>query len=191
MSERGIVEAALFVASGNMSAERLGKVCNMDTKRVQEIVEGLIAEYQQRDGGLEVFRAGKEYGMRVKPEYEEAVTKLIPETEMPKAMLKTLAMIAYEQPIKQSYLVKIRGNRVYEYMKRLEELSFIERKDEGHTKIITTTPKFRQYFRINDAKELVVANAHALGDEQLKLDDEPEGEAAPASEEESKPEEKT
>jgi segregation and condensation protein B len=74
---------------------------------------------------------------------------------MPKAMLKVLALIAYEQPIKQSYIVKIRGNRVYEYLKRLEDMEFIERLEEGHTRIITTTEKFKRYFRINDAKELV------------------------------------
>jgi len=155
MSERGVVEAALYVASGNLTAEKLAKICSLEPKRVREIADSLIAEYSQRDGGVEVFKADRAYGMRIKPEYEETVTQLIPETEMPKAMLKTLAMIAYEQPVRQSYLVKIRGNRVYEYMKRLEELGFVERKNEGHTMILTTGSKFKQYFRINDAKELV------------------------------------
>jgi segregation and condensation protein B len=156
MSDRGTVEAALFVAGKNMTAEKLAKICgSLDVKAVKEFADDLVREYSQRDGGIEVFKAGGAYGMRVKPEYEDNVVQLIPETDMPKAMLKTLAMIAYEQPIKQSYIVKLRGNRVYEYMKRLEESGFIDRKDEGHTKIITTTPKFNQYFRINDAKELV------------------------------------
>jgi len=154
------VEAALFVAGGNLTAEKLAKLCgSLDVKAVKELAEDLVREYQQRDGGIEAFKAGKAYGMRVKLEYEGCVTQLIPETDMPKAMLKTLAMIAYEQPIKQSYIVKLRGNRVYDYMKRLEDLEFIQRRDEGHTKIITTTPKFNQYFRINDAKELVKKTA--------------------------------
>ncbi len=167
MSDRGVVEAALFVASENMSAEKLARVCgSLDVKAVKEIAEGLVREYSQRDGGVEVFKSGKSYGMRVKPEYEDTVTQLIPETDMPKAMLKTLAMIAYEQPIKQSYVVKLRGNRVYEYVKRLEGLQLIERKPEGHTKILITTPNFNQYFRINDAKELVKKHAEeAVEDE--------------------------
>jgi segregation and condensation protein B len=156
MSERGVVEAALFVSGSNVTVERLAKICNLDPGLAKEAADALVAEYKQRDGGVEIFKAGKSsYGMRIKPEYEDNVTPLIPETDMPKAMLKTLAMIAYEQPLKQSYLVKIRGNRVYDYMKRLEELEFIERKDEGHTKAITTTAKFNKYFRINDAKEIV------------------------------------
>jgi segregation and condensation protein B len=167
MSERGVVEAALFVASGNLTADKLAKICNLEPKRVREIADDLVREYGQRDGGLEVFKAERAYGMRIKPEYEESVTQLIPETQMPKAMLKTLAMIAYEQPVKQSYIVKIRGNRVYEYMKRLQESGFIERKGEGHTMILSTTPKFRQYFRINDAKELIMKKAPEAEEETI------------------------
>jgi len=151
-----MVEAALFVASGNLTAEKLAKLCaNLDVKAVRDAADELVTEYRNREGGIEVYKTGKSYGMRVKPAYEDNVTQLIPETDMPKAMLKTLAMIAYEQPIKQSYVVKLRGNRVYEYMKRLEALGFIERKPEGHTKILTTGPNFKKYFRINDEKELV------------------------------------
>jgi segregation and condensation protein B len=125
--------------------------------------------------------------MRIKPEYEDNVTPLIPETDMPKGMLKTLAMIAYEQPIKQSYLVKIRGNRVYDYMPKLEQLEFIERKDVGHTKIISTTAKFNKYFRINDAKELVMKKAIMDAEEPEAQAQEPEqtklaGESPPSEE---------
>jgi segregation and condensation protein B len=178
MSGKGVVEAALFVAGENVTAERLAKICNLDPAAAKESADALVAEYAAREGGIEVFRSGKSYGMRVKPQYEENVTPLIPETDMPKGMLKTLALIAYEQPIKQSFLVKIRGNRVYDYMQRLEQLEFIERKDVGHTKIITTTQKFNKYFRINDAKELVKKNEAELelmapDPEQTKLETEP------------------
>jgi segregation and condensation protein B len=109
----------------------------------------------------------------VKPEYEDNVTPLIPETDMPRGMLKTLAMVAYEQPIKQSYLVRIRGNRVYDYLPKLEQLEFIERKDMGHTKIITTTAKFNKYFRINDAKELVKKTEDELAAMKPEIEPEP------------------
>jgi segregation and condensation protein B len=156
MSIKSTVEAALFVAGANLSVEKMAKVLNIDdVKSVKDAADELVKEYSSRDGGIEVYKQGKTYGMRVKNDLEDHVTALIPETEMPKAMLKVLALIAYEQPIKQSYIVKIRGNRVYEYLKRLEDMEFIERLEEGHTRIITTTEKFKRYFRINDAKELV------------------------------------
>ncbi len=174
MTVKATVEAALFVAGTNLTAEKIAKVLGFeDVTPVRDAAEELVAEYKGRDSGVEVYKLGKTYGMRIKPELEEHVTALIPETEMPKAMLRTLALIAYEQPIKQSYVVKIRGNRVYEYLKRLEDAGFIERKDEGHTRVISTTEKFRKYFKINDAKELVKMPVDDVTDvEQTKLADE-------------------
>ena len=167
---KAVVEAALFVSGTNLSAEKITKVaCLEDVKIVREAADELVKEYKGREGGIEVFKTGKSYGMRIKPELEESVTSLIPEVEMPKAMLKTLALIAYEQPIKQSYVVKIRGNRMYEYLKRLEEMGFIKRAEEGHTKILSTTEKFKKYFKITDEKELV-KKVESEGDSQQRLD---------------------
>lgn len=168
MSVKATVEAALFVAGTNLSPEKISKVLALeDIKLVKDSCEELVNEYKSRDGGIEIYKLGKTYGMRVKTEFEDNVTSLIPETEMPKAMLKTLALIAYEQPIKQSYIVKIRGNRIYEYLKRLEDAGFIERREEGHTKIISTTEKFKKYFKINDAKELVKKPAEETAEQTI------------------------
>ncbi|MFH1403282.1 MAG: SMC-Scp complex subunit ScpB [Candidatus Altiarchaeota archaeon] len=179
-SEKALIEAALFVSGKNLSAEKLAELCGgLEVNAVREIADELVREYSRRDGGIEVFKAGKSYAMRIKPDVEDQVTHLIPETDMPKAMLKTLALIAYEQPLKQSHVVKIRGNRVYVYLKRLEELEFIERRPEGHTKILTTTAKFNKYFRINDSKELVRADIKAQSEEAVReAETEEEEEAA-------------
>ncbi|MFC2163241.1 SMC-Scp complex subunit ScpB [Candidatus Altiarchaeota archaeon] len=162
-------EAALFVSGRNMSPADIGKVFGIeDSKLVKAALEELVTEYKQRDTGIEVVKIGGKYVMRCRQDIEEDVLQLIPETEMPKAMLKTLALIAYEQPVKQSHLIKLRGNRCYVYLKRLEEQDFIKRKPEGHTRILTTTPKFNKYFRINDAKELVKADLRAKADDAVR-----------------------
>ncbi len=80
---------------------------------------------------------------------------LAPEADIPPAMLKTLAIIAYKQPVTQSKLVKERGNRIYAYVKKLREHELIEAKKKGRTKILTVTPKFREYFQIQDVKNSV------------------------------------
>jgi segregation and condensation protein B len=168
MNLKAFAEAALFVSGKSMSAREIARVFGIEDKPVKAALDELVKEYSGRDCGIEVFKTDGKYGMRVKPELEERVLHLVPETDMPKAMLKTLALIAYEQPVKQSYVVKLRGNRVYKYVKRLEELGFIERKPEGHTRLLTTTPKFNQYFKINDAKELVKADLKTRADRAVK-----------------------
>jgi segregation and condensation protein B len=101
-----------------------------------------------------IENAGKGYAMRVRPVFEEKVMPLIPETDLPKSVLKTLALIAHEQPIKQTTVVKLRGNRVYHYLHRLEELGFIQGRPDGRTRLLTTTPKFHEYFRLQDVRTL-------------------------------------
>lgn len=156
MSVKALVEAALYVAKSDLTAEKIAQAIEYaDVKDIRKAADELVAEYEKRQGGIEVFKTQKSYGMRIRPGLEEKVSSLIEETDMPKAMLKTLAIIAYEQPIRQSYIVKIRGNRSYEYIRRLEESGFIKRKSEGHTKLISTAAKFNKYFRIDDSKRLI------------------------------------
>jgi len=156
MVDKALIEAALFVAGERISLAELGELCGCaDLKEVKTAVEELMGEYKARGSGIEIFKSGSGYGMGLRRDLEEKVVHLIPETDMPKAMLKTLALIAYEQPIKQSYVVKVRGNRAYYYIKRLAELEFIEGRQQGHTKLLSTTGKFNKYFHINDAKEII------------------------------------
>jgi segregation and condensation protein B len=63
--------------------------------------------------------------------------------------LRVLAIIAYHQPIKQSDIVKVIGNRTYEYVKELEERGLIKVEKKSRTKTLSTTPHFEDYFGIN------------------------------------------
>ena len=65
MSERAIVEAALFVAGGNITVERLAKLCNIDPAKVKELADGLVEEYSRRDCGVEVFKAAEIKAARI------------------------------------------------------------------------------------------------------------------------------
>jgi len=158
MSEdiRGLIEAALFVAGRNLSIEEIAALCQSgNIGLVRKTIDELSEEYNSRNSGLEIYEYDGNYGMRVRLEVEPSVMYLAPETEIPPAMLKTLALIAYEQPVTQSKLVKERGNRVYKYVKRLREQELIEAKKKGRTRILTVTPKFKEYFQIQDLKDLV------------------------------------
>jgi segregation and condensation protein B len=151
MSEKSLIEAALFVAGNVVPLRELEKLTGLEAKAVKDIMEQIQNEYSQRDCGLAVEKTEKGYAMRVKPEYVERITPFIEETDLPKSMLKTLALIAHEQPIRQTNVVKMKGNRVYFYIHRLEDLGFIKGRPEGRTRLLTTTDKFREYFRLQDA----------------------------------------
>ncbi|RLI94340.1 MAG: hypothetical protein DRO90_02190, partial [Candidatus Altiarchaeales archaeon] len=47
------------------------------------------------------------------------------------------------------------GNRIYEYVRFLVKMGLVERKRCGRTRILTVTPKFREYFQIKDMDEFI------------------------------------
>ncbi|MBD3261155.1 MAG: SMC-Scp complex subunit ScpB [Candidatus Altiarchaeales archaeon] len=155
LEEKSYVEAALFVSSDPVKASQIAKTLGLGKKEVEKYLTQLKQEYQGRDSAIEVVNTGVAWVMKPKKIYEEKIVPLIPETDLKKPMLKTLALIAYEQPIKQSYVVKIRGTRAYQYIPKLVELGLVEARKKGNTKILSTTPKFKQYFRLKEGQKLV------------------------------------
>lgn len=151
-----IIEASLFVSARPLNIEELAKICGSgNLGLVRRCVEELSGEYGKRNSGIVIQKMGEEYVMRVKSDLEKTVMHLAPETEIPSPILKTLALIAYEQPIKQSDVVKERGNKTYRYIRFLREQGLVECKKCGRTKILTVTPKFRDYFHVEDMKKFM------------------------------------
>ncbi|OYT27467.1 MAG: SMC-Scp complex subunit ScpB [Candidatus Altiarchaeales archaeon ex4484_96] len=157
MSEetKKIIEAALFIAGRPLALEDIQSACNLGNPGIiRKHLNELVQEYGAADKALLIEEVSGEYHMTVKPELENKIMHLAPEKEISSAALKTLALIAAEQPMKQSKVVKLRGNRAYRYIKELTEQGFIESKKHSRTKILSTTPRFQQYFNIKQLDEL-------------------------------------
>ncbi len=151
-----IIEAALFVSGKPLNVEELAKVCvSGNLGLIRRCVEELAKEYENRTSSIVIQKTDDGYIMRVKGDLERKLMHLIPETDIPAPILKILALIAYEQPIKQSDVIKERGNRAYKYIRFLRKQGLVEGKRCGRTRILTITPKFRDYFHIEDLKGFV------------------------------------
>jgi segregation and condensation protein B len=57
-----------------------------------------------------------------------------------------LGIIAYKQPIKQSVIIKIRGNKAYEHIKTFLDMGLIKKKKAGHTEELSLSDDFYDYF---------------------------------------------
>jgi len=133
----------------------MAKLCHSGNfGQIRKTIEELQNEYTLKDSSIEIYEANGGYGMRVKRPYEDKVIHLIPDTDMPPAVLKTLALIAYTQPIKQSEVIKLRGNGAYKYIEKLKDIELIETHKSSRTKIITVTNKFKEYFQVQDVNEV-------------------------------------
>jgi len=82
----------------------------------------------------------------VNPEILQKVKKITPYKDLSPGLLKTLSIIAFKGPLKQSVLVNTIGNRAYEYAHELEKRGLISAKKSGRTRILKTTRLFVDYF---------------------------------------------
>jgi len=160
------IEAALFMNPKPMNLESLSKTT--DTKsfqRIEDALNELMEDYSVRDSAIEIVRNEEGYRMQVKPEFEPNVRHLgVGTTEMKKAITKTLAFIAYKQPVKQSMVVKYRSNKAYEEIKDLVEKGFVLKEKSGITYVLRTTKKFLDYF----GKDAVVLKKNPKIEEEAK-----------------------
>jgi len=147
MNQKALLEAALFVSDKPLTLERLSKIVGVGS---EEQVKQLLAEIKQdlvaENRGIELMETPEGYELRVKTEYRNTVAKLAPLSDLTDGMLRTLAIVAAKQPVKQSAIVHYQGNKVYGYVQLLEEKGLVKTQKFGRTKLISTTPDFEKYF---------------------------------------------
>ncbi len=147
--DKEIIEAALFASGEPLDAEQLGRLIR--EKNVRELVMQLINEYMQRGSSIEIREIEGRYVMQVKPEYAEKVRALAPK-ELRSPVLRTLAMIAYHQPLTVAELVYRRGAVAYDHVRELEENGFVSATPQGRTRLLKTTARFAEYFNLASAE---------------------------------------
>lgn len=156
-NRKPMLEAALFMAQNPIPAEKLARMIDVDVVRLKELVGELKADLQNADRGVHLIESEEGYQLRVKPEYVKYVRALTPFKDLNRGLLRVLALVAYKQPITQSQIVKVIGNRTYEYVKILEKKGMIRTVKSGRTKALVATKGFADYFGLEspeDAKKL-------------------------------------
>jgi len=145
---KSVVEAALFAAGRALSLKEISELTGLSPKVAKLVAEDLAKDYNARESGLEIREFEDRYVMQVRAEIAEKVSKIAPK-ELEAPLLRTLAIIAYNQPINQSDLARIRGSKSYAHVKELEEMGLIRAEAEGRTKRLTTTKSFADYFGLD------------------------------------------
>ncbi len=140
------VEAVLFAVGKEITAERLACLCELDVNKVEDIIEILIKEYDERDHSLKIVVKENGWKLTVRDEFIPLVSSIVSSTELDQPIMETLAVIAWLYPIVQSEIIKIRGSGAYEHMKLLLDQGFIDKERFGRTYKVKLTQKFFNYF---------------------------------------------
>ncbi|MCI4371455.1 MAG: SMC-Scp complex subunit ScpB [Thermoplasmata archaeon] len=145
MNERALVEAALFSAGKALTPEELGRTTGLAPDVIKGHLRVLAKEYDKRGSAVEVAQIGTKWTMQIRSEYTDRARAFAP-PEIDRDVLKTVALIAYHQPLLQSDLFDMIGSKVYEHTKSLEALGLISRKPSGRSLALTTTRYFAEFF---------------------------------------------
>jgi len=146
------VEASLFIAGKFLTLQDLIMLTDLNPLMLKEILHRLEKKYSV--GVLRLVNRNNSWKMDVAEKYHYLINKLATgDVEFTKAEQETLAIIAYKQPIKQSVVIKIRGNKSYDHIKKFRELGLVTAKSAGHTLELSLSEDFYEYFNVHNKEE--------------------------------------
>lgn len=170
-AKRGL-EAALLAASEPMPLQELKKIFEgeLNADILRNLLDELRTEWANRSVELAIVASG--YRFRVKPDYQKYIDRLANEKppKYSRAVLETMAIIAYRQPVTRSDIEDIRGVAVSPHiLKTLEDRGWIDEighKDApGRPALFATTKHF-----LDDLNLLSLDELPALHELQATLD---------------------
>lgn len=145
------LEAIFFVSGRFLTMADLIGLSDLNPIILRDLIERLKEKYEFDNSALRIVEKGEMWKMDVKPEYSDIVNRLATgSSEFTKAEQETLAIIAYKQPIKQSVIIKIRGNKGYDHISKFSDLGLIKKKKIGHTNELSLSEEFYDYFSVED-----------------------------------------
>lgn len=143
------IEVILFWKNQSTSLANLSERLNCNPQEVKKALMDLIREYELRDSGLHIVFRGNGYILEPKDEYLPLAQKLVP-IDLKTGSLRTLALIALKEPVRQTDIVDLRGSGAYEHIRELSEANWILKEPSGLTYNLRTTPAFKKHFRLSE-----------------------------------------
>jgi segregation and condensation protein B len=177
---RNVIEAALLAAGKSLTLNELSELFEGPQRpalpQLRAALAQLAADYAVR--AIEIQETGAGFRVQVRRQYAGAVARLWPERPQrySRALLETLALIAYRQPITRAEIESVRGVAVNpNIIRTLLERQWIRvvghRDLPGRPELLGTTRDFLDYFGLKSLDELpALAQLRSLGELDPQLD---------------------
>lgn len=156
-----VLETALLTATEPLPVAELKKLFDQDLG--SDLLRRLLEELREdwRDKGVELVNVASGWRFRARPEYQKFLDRLNPQKppRYSRAVLETLAIIAYKQPVTRGDIEDIRGVTVSgNIIKSLEARGWIEvvghREVPGRPALYATTKAFLDDLNLRSLEEL-------------------------------------
>jgi len=183
MSEQSlsqVLEAVLLAAGRPVSVEQMLELFEEHQRPTAEEVAVALAELAERcaDRACELREVASGWRLQVRPQFADVVSRLWQErpSRYSRALLETLALIAYRQPITRGEIEDIRGVTVSTtIMRTLHERNWVRvvghREVPGRPELLGTTREFLDYFGLKSLDDLpTLAELRDLDDIKVQLE---------------------
>jgi segregation and condensation protein B len=191
---KGIIEAALLAYGQPLSIEQLREIFEEferpDAAQVRNALGAIADDCEGRP--MELVEVASGFRLQVRKDFSVRLSRLWQErpSRYSRALLETLALIAYRQPITRGEIEDVRGVTVNpNIIRTLTERGWIRvvghREVPGHPELLGTTRDFLDYFSLRSLDELPSLAALRDMDDvgiQLEFDEPATVQAAPAGE---------
>jgi segregation and condensation protein B len=176
---RNVIEAALLAAGGSLPVAELLRLFDDSVRPSAQAVRTALAELaaQYEGRGIELRETASGFRIQVRRELAAEISRLWPEraARYSRALLETLALIAYRQPITRAEIEAVRGVAVNpNIIRTMLERNWVRvvghRAVPGHPELLGTTREFLDYFGLKSLDELPpLGELTAMGDVTLEL----------------------
>jgi len=156
-----VLEAALLSTAEPLTVQQLRRLFagEVDADNIRKVLDELKGEWSERSVELTSVASG--WRFRVKPDYQRFLDRISSERppRYSRAVLETLAIIAYRQPATRGDIEEIRGVAVSPpTLKALEERGWVEivgyRETPGRPALFATTKRFLDDLNLRSLEEL-------------------------------------
>ncbi|MGB9841340.1 MAG: SMC-Scp complex subunit ScpB [Candidatus Bathyarchaeales archaeon] len=170
-----LLEAALYVAGRPLSLTELSSVLNTRSQqKTKKYLKTLMQEYSSRNTALEILELKDErYVLQLKAEFTPLVKKLVNKPLLSAGPLKTLAYIAYRQPVTQKRVIQVRGQHAYGHIKLLKDMGLVATERSGRSMSLRTTDYFADYFGLSHDISIMKKELKRIFGEAAKEEEQP------------------
>ena len=156
-----IIEAILFVSGDPVRVDVLAHAMNLTVQELEQALDELRDHLALENRGIQLNRSGETVFLSICPKYApqvELFLQPIQKQPLSQAVLETLSIIAYRQPVTKGDVEGVRGVKCDYSVQTLVNRGFIEecgrRETLGRPILYRTTDKFLQHFGIESLDEL-------------------------------------
>ena len=157
----GVVEAILFVTGNAVEKKEICRAMELTEGELEETLDALESGYDFDRRGLRLLRFGAHVQLATRPDYAPYVEKLLQPVQkqsLSQAVMETLAVIAYRQPVTKGEIEQVRGVKCDYSVQSLVTKGLIAevgRKETlGRPILYGTTDAFLRHFCISSVAEL-------------------------------------